>query len=110
MFFRCRPLLLRWWRQWGAAMGYCLLVLSLFLMPTSVYAQHAGERCYKFGQTIVADNKRGVLVCLRASSSGGALSRPLIWMLNTSASTARHAEGDTGIDPFQTITYDQKAR
>jgi len=91
-------------------MGYCLLVLSLFLMPTPVYAQHVGQRCYKIGQTIATDDKRGVLVCLRAFSSGGALSRPLVWMLNTGARTARQVESDTSIDPFHGITYDQNSR
>jgi len=81
-------------------MRYWFLALGLFVtLPAQ--AQTAGEPCQKFGQTIVADDKKRVLACLRPTL--GDLASPLIWMLNTSAPKAWQSSGDPSPEPFYTI-------
>jgi len=82
-------------------MRFCFLTVILFLLPVPAYAQRAGDACQKFGQTIVMDDKQGVLACLRATLGDPA--SPLVWVLNTSAPRAWQPGGDTGSDPFYTI-------
>lgn len=84
-----------------------VLAALLFLLSVPVYAQQAGEPCQKFGQTIVADDKKSVLACLRTTLGDPA--SPLIWMLNTVAPKAWQPNGDTGPDPFYTIGPQHKA-
>jgi hypothetical protein len=88
-------------------MRYRVLILFLFLLPVLAHAQQAGEPCQKFGQTIVADDKKSVLACLRTTLGDPA--SPLIWMLNTVAPKAWQPNGDTGPDPFYTIGPEHKA-
>ena len=88
-------------------MRYCLLTVTLFLLSVPAHAQIAGEPCQKFGQTIVADDKKSVLACLRATLGDPA--SPLVWMLNTGAPQAWQKGGDTGPNPFYTIGPQHKA-
>lgn len=87
-------------------MRYCLLTVILFLLPISAHAQRAGESCEKFGQTIVADDKKSVLACLRPIL--GDLGSPLVWMLNTAAPKTWQPSGDAGSNPFYTIGPEHK--
>ena len=87
-------------------MRYCLLTVVLFLLPVSAHAQQAGEPCQKFGQTIVADDKKSVLACLRATLGDPA--SPLVWLMNTAAPKAWQLGGDTGTAPFYTIGPEHK--
>jgi hypothetical protein len=88
-------------------MRYCVLTSILVLLSTPAYAQVAGELCQKFGQTIVADDKKSVLACLRPTL--GDPSSPLVWTLNTAAPKAWQQGGDTGPNPFYTIGPEHKA-
>jgi hypothetical protein len=83
-----------------------LIVFFLFLLPGAAQAQQAGEPCQKFGQTIVSDDKKSVLACLRPRL--GDPSSPLVWMLNTAAPKAWMPNGDTGPEPFYTIGPEHK--
>ena len=85
-----------------------LLIFALLLITTSVDAQVAGDPCPKFGQTIVADDKKSVLACLRPTL--GDPTSPLVWMLNTVAPKAWQADGGNDPDPFYKIGEEQKAR
>jgi hypothetical protein len=88
-------------------MRYGVLTLLLFLLPVSAHGQQAGGPCQKFGQTIVADDKKSVFVCLRATL-GDPIS-PLVWVVNTVAPEAWQPGADTGADPFYTIGPQRKA-
>jgi len=86
---------------------FTLIVILLFLRPVTAHAQQTGEPCKKFGQTIVSDDKKSVLACLRPHL--GDPSSPLVWMLNTAAPKAWMPNGDTGPAPSYTIGPEHKA-
>jgi hypothetical protein len=88
-------------------MRYCVFVFSLFLISAPADAQQVGEPCQKFGQTIVADDKKRAFACLRDTL--GDPSSPLVWMLNTAAPKAWQPNSDTSPNPFYTIGSEHKA-
>ena len=89
-------------------MRYWFLALGLFLIPVPAQAQAAGEPCEKFGQTIVAEDKKSVLACLRPVL--GDPYSPLAWMLNSVAPKVWQPNGDTGPEAFYAFGPEQKAR
>jgi hypothetical protein len=88
-------------------MRFRVLTAFFLLLSVPAYAQQAGEPCEKFGQTIVADDKKSVLACLRATLGDPA--SPLVWMVNTVAPKAWQPSSDTGSEPFYTIGPQHKA-
>jgi hypothetical protein len=82
------------------------VIAALAAVPAR--AQNAGEPCDKFGRTIVSDDKKRVLACLRDHL--GDPSSPLVWELNTQAPQAWQPDGDKGQNPFYTIGPQQKAK
>ena len=90
-------------------MRHLVFALTFFLISLPAYAQRAGEPCQKFGQTIVADDKKSVLACLHNALQDDGTAPSLVWMLNTSAPKAWQSGGNTSPDPFYTIGPERKA-
>ena len=88
-------------------MRFRILALGLFLISAPAYGQVAGQACHKFGQTIVAEDRKSVLACLRGKL--GDPSSPLVWMLNTVAPEAWQHNGDADTKSFYTIGREKKA-